>query len=407
MDRLLKTIFAVSICVSVFAACNKNAGGAKVNAPRGGKNGEKTAPGADKNKPGATPVQKEEDRSKQTAQQKAESDRLANDIKELRPLLRDANQLIKEIWPILIKPDGESSSRGNALGLMSWVLESNFSVKGYKLAKEEKDKASCPKGESELKKLSEYEFDVIYANCENKNDKKTIARITRLKDGGVDKWKIEFKIGAMDAKPELMMGSLMKLWNSELDATCTMQKLKHGRLGLLICENIGQDISSAKYMILKELKFEHPSNDVSRTVEEPLQVKYTIYKVTDGNTPVEDKSGTAVDQIRNGEIKISEFQAKLLSEVPAEIEDTAKAKLAADLKEKQEKAEKEKAEKEKKDKQTGVAADVPAGVVQQGDNRETENQRQETRPPEQRQQQDQQQQQNQDQQQQPPPESVT
>lgn len=369
MDRFLKTIFAVSICVAVFAACNKNGGGAKVNSPRGG---QANKPGATKNQPGSTPTQKEEDRSKQTPQQKAESDRMATDIKELRPLFRDAQDLIKQIWPVLIKPDAEKSGSDNIFGLMSHALQSKYSVKGYKLDKTELDKAGCTKGETELKKISEYEYDLKYAPCDNKTNLNAIARITRGSDNA---WKIEFsRAGNLDAKPELMMGTLMKIWNADVKPVCNLKKLKHGRLGILECASIGQDIAADKYMIMDEIKFEHPMNDISHKVEEPLHIAWTRYKVTGTSAPEKESSGTAVDQIKNGEIKIDAYEAKLLSEVPPEIEDATRAKLAAELKQDREAQEGKNADgtkkenegtSEKKVESLNAGAGTAAGIVQQ------------------------------------------
>ncbi|MGZ5279717.1 MAG: hypothetical protein ACXWC9_07240 [Pseudobdellovibrionaceae bacterium] len=388
MDRVVKVLLAISVSAGVFAACNKNAGGAKVNTPkndtvRTNKATDKTDPAADKGKV--------VDDSKMTVQQKAEMSRIAKDVKELRPLFRDAGSLYKEFWPILIKPDSAKEGM-NILKLVSWILESNYNVQGKRYVKD--GKAECKIGVSDLKSVTTNQYDILFAKCDAKTDFKAIARLVH--EG--ESWSVLFDIGAMDGNTANMMGNLIQIWNAKdaagakVESMCKLDRIKKdsGRLASMTCMNIGHDISDSKYLLVKKLEFHNPIASPKQSA--PLEIEFSIFEVINGEKPKETKTGTATD-----EIKLGNFLVELTSVAPEQ-----EASAAVKAKAEEEKARMIKLEEERQaaaSQQNGEptgdtaaadatqipkAAPITAGVQQmeQADpNQQYDNQGEEQQPP--------------------------
>jgi len=357
MDRVVKVLLAISVSAGVFAACNKNAGGAKVNSPkkdtaRGNKAAEKTENAADKGKV--------VDESKMTVPQKAELNRIAKDMKELRPLFRDAGSLYKEFWPIIIKPDSAKEGM-NILMLVSWILESNYNVQGKRYVKD--GKAECKIGVSELKSVTTNQYDILFAKCDAKTDLKAIARLVR--EGEL--WNILFDIGAMDGSTSNMMGNLMQIWNAKdaagakVESMCKLDRIKKnsGRLASMTCVNIGHDISDTKYLLVKKLEFQNPIASPEQST--PLEIEFSIFEVLNGEKPKETKTGTATD-----EIKLGNFLVELTSVAPEEEATTAAKAKADEDKARMIKLEEERRAKESQDAENNKDKAATAGAVAAG-----------------------------------------
>jgi hypothetical protein len=371
MDRILKTIFAASICVAVFAACNKNAGGAKVNAPRNGKAGEKpVAPGGQGQR--VEPDNRGINTSNMSAEEKKKLEETAKDIKTLRALFRDADYLWKEFFPKIIDPLAYKEQ--NIFKFVFKSLNDRYTDKGVPV----KD-AACSFGIVEIKKINMAQYDLSWAPCGKKEDSKLVVALTKSSNG----WKAIFHVDKMDVKPEIMMGQFMTTIHGTEDSGCDLVPTLWGRLGTLDCTNLGHDTATNKYALIKSLKFMHPVLTTDKD-KKPLELEYTLFEKTDSGT--EKYTGKAYDNYIKGE-----FIIDLAENSPPEfVSDTTISKAVQDskakFKEDKERLKKEdderkasgkstepaKPEKKPADEATGVSA----GVVQQGDNQDQQQQQQ-------------------------------
>jgi len=318
MDRVVKVLLAISVCAGVFAACNKNAGGAKVNSPK--KDTVRGAKPTDAKAAEAQPDKRGIDYSKATPAEKQKINDTAKDMKALRPLFRDADGLYREFWKVIIDP--VSPKPENIFKLMYWALDANYTDKGIPVQPDLKKKVTCVIGISEIKKTSELQYDVYFAPCSNPADLKKIAQINKA----TDRWSVVFEISAMDQAPRQMMGLFMNSLNSTEESGCDMIAMPHGRLGVLNCKNIGQDMTETKYTWIKELKFKYPNGSTDKNFIQPLVLLYSQFEVTGGKP--EELKYKAVDHY----VK-SEFVIELTKNAPVEQnDDAANAKIAADVK---------------------------------------------------------------------------
>jgi hypothetical protein len=397
MDRVVKLMCAAAVSVGVFAACNKDAGGVKVNGPRNLKGT------ADKPKPqGAstdTDKGKVEDDSNLTAAEKAERERVAKDMKELRPLFRDAGSLYSELKVYLKDPkDGstDSAPQGyNILKLISWIIENNYNVKGLPYAAN--DKAECKLGYSGIKADSSTQYSISFAPCNAKDNVEVIAKLIHT----ADYWEILFNIGRLSGSPQNMMGNLMQIWNAKdgsgapVESKCRLSPIKdRGRLGTMMCLNIGNDISATKYLLIERLEFSHPFAGM-KTLK-PVVVDFSIYESTNNEKPKETYKGVGKDDIDLGSFEVdlnaTAPEREVARQVKDDLEQKGKAQLAETLK-KQEEERKAKEAAAKGDQaqadttQNGNAqadpnakqSDPQVGVQQQDPGQQDPNQQQDSR----------------------------
>lgn len=339
MDRVAKLFFAIAFAATVLAACNKSGGGVKVNSPRNGK------PGV--TKPGAKDATKDDkgkvvDESKMDPKQKAESDRVAKDIRELRPIFRDAGSLYRDLKVYLKNSDDKevSSLNGgkNILELISHILETNFSAKGKAYVKDENKE--CKLGISDVKAEGDKQYNISFAPCESKANSHVIAKITR--EG--DFWKIEFNLTELDGSAPNMMGILFPMWSAKqgsgqvLESSCRLQRMKKdsGRLGVMICKNLGHDQTPTKYVFIQNLEFYHPIAGADK--RPPVRVQFSIHESLNNEAPKEIYKGEAQDRI-----DIGDFLVNLTKVAPEE-------ELAQQLSQKAEIENKEKLEKAEADR---------------------------------------------------------
>ncbi len=335
MRSYLKLFFAVSACAVIFAACNKNAGGANVKGPKDGSRGAAKPTG----QPTGTPAGKNEiSTAKMTSAQKTELEAVAKDMKAIRPLFRDSDLLWQEFWGKIIAP--ESAKQQNAFKLVYQILEANFSDRGIPLDKT-KNKTACSLGETEVKKVDANTFHVMYAVCGRPNEKQNIAILSRNTGG----WTVEFHIAQFegkDGKSDQMMGNFMKLLKSDLGSQCDLKPLPLGRLGALTCENLGQDISASKYALIKTLKFKHPMT--AKGDETPLELEFSLFEVT--GEKEKEYQGKAFDN----KVK-KEFLVDLMEKAPPEAKNEAADKALAAQAEEQARKEKEEKDRSEREQQ--------------------------------------------------------
>ncbi len=336
MDRVVKLMCAAAVSVGVFAACNKNAGGVKVNGPRN----LKGAADKPKQKDATTGTDKTavESDANLTDKEKADRVHVAKDMKELRPMFRDAGNLYKEMKDYLKDPDDsspDSAPKGfNIFQLMSWIIESRYNSKGLPLVVD--DKADCRLGYASIKADSETQYSVSFAPCNAKDKSQVIAQMIHT----AEYWEIVFTIGNLDGSTKNMMGGLMQIWEAKDESKCRMSPIAdRGRLGTMMCTNIGNDISDTKYLLIKRLEFAHPFAGM-KTLK-PLTVEFAIYESTNGEKPkAKYDPGVAKDDIDLGnfivELNATAPEREVSQKVKADIEQKGNAQLADALKKKEE-----------------------------------------------------------------------
>lgn len=304
MDRVVKWALMASAGALIFAACNKGAGGAKVNGPRdasraaknqNNKNGGSGA-GSGGEQAGRKPV---ELKKMNDAQKK-----MAPVMKDLRPMMRDAGALLNEIWDLRAKSQNQKWTGGNIIKLTSEILEANFDARGIPWERKTGQAACSAPGKSEVKEVASYEYDILFAPCDKPNE--TPAKIVTIrKNNKADKsYSVIFHIKALTASPKLMMGNLVlmdqMLDSKKLDSGCDMEPQPNGRLGIWNCQNLAQDTGSNQYAMIETLQFEFPSKEAS-----PFK-KLTIdeFKDKDGTGKFEKQALRAIDNPVSNEFLI-------------------------------------------------------------------------------------------------------
>lgn len=247
MGKMMKVLFILTSAVFFFSGCNSSDTnkGPKINGPKNSGKSRKVL-----------------DLSKMKPEERKAHELIAKDVKVFKAAMKEADSLFRQVWPLLLAEN--SKDINNPFQIVHRGFEQVFNNEGLKYEEKEKE---CKNGTAQVeisRVETAYAYDVLFTECGKNKSAIKVAEIKKQKD----LWNIKFEVSNLGG----WLNGLGTYASTKVaNAGCNFKMNDKGdRLQALNCINLGQDVSSNKYIIMEKFIFNQAEKGM------PIKIKGRI-----------------------------------------------------------------------------------------------------------------------------------